>query len=57
MSKRKRAFLRFGRALGAASIAVLATELPNIGPYLPRSEITWPLLTALVLGLDKARRG
>ena len=57
MSKRKRVFLRFGRALGAAFIAVLATQLPEIGPYLPRSEITFPILTALVLALDKARRG
>ena len=59
MSARRRALIRFCRALGYGAVAAGVTYLlshPADLELLPRPEITVPVVTALLLAADKYLR-
>lgn len=53
---RRRVLVRVLRALAAAIVAQLVLQLPALGEALPRPELSVPVLTAVLLGVDKLLR-
>jgi hypothetical protein len=52
----KRALIRAGKATLAAAVPAAIAQLPSVGTVLPRYALLIPIVTALLLGLEKYLR-